>query len=482
MVRAGSSQPCGRVHRHQRGVCLSTVIPHRTYVAVAKRDDSIIRITTDLFPGANDPRTVWESNLESLEDLRDEDEWMSYPAGVLWSLQEHGYQGSGMDIAIASCVPISAGLSSSTSLSAATALAVNAVWGLALPTDVGATELAGVCMDAENDLAGGATAGVAQHTILRCAPGEAIYLDFSTRPPVAQLCPLTLAEYGLGLLIIDTGARVARQVATVRERMADAASAAKALDVSVLRQLHRAPNGLARIRSIADPVLRKRARHIFTENERVDQVRDELTGTAPAHERFVSVGKAMYRSHASLEVDFEVSCKELNLAVDTAFRVGALGARLVGAGGGGSAIALIRRSQSASAAAQVDEAFQKRRTRAPALRLLLGAAFFSARHSRQTLALAQVVLDRQRRVVGPPRVPRRRAVTRRPTAALGQRGRRELVVEPPAGVRVEGLAPHRPPRVRAVVIALDGAVHVHPPAPRPTGQGRRAPRAGSPPS
>src|SRR5664279_1499448 len=88
-------------------------------------------------------------------------------------------------------------------------------------------------------------------------------------------------------------------------------------------------------------------------------MRDELTGTAPAHERFVSVGKAMYRSHASLEVDLDVSCSELNLAVDTAFRVGALGARLVGAGGGGSAVALIRRSQSAGAATMIDQAFQK---------------------------------------------------------------------------------------------------------------------------
>ena len=342
-----------------KGVCLSTVIPHRTYVAVAKRDDSTIRMTTDLFPDANDARAVWEGKLDSLEDLRDEDEWMSYPAGVLWSLQERGYQGSGLDIAFASCVPISAGLSSSTSLSAATALAANAVWGLALPTGVHATELAEVCIDAENDLVGGATAGAAQHTILRCAPGEAVHLDFSARPPIAEVCTLPLAEYGLGLLIIDTRVRSTHQVATVRNRMADAAAAAQALGLSELRQLHKEPNGLSRINSISDPVLRKRARHIFTENERVDQVRDELTGTAPAHERFVAVGKAMYRSHASLEVDFEVSCHELNLAVDTAFRVGALGARLVGSGDGGSAIALIRRSQSAGAAAEIDKAFQK---------------------------------------------------------------------------------------------------------------------------
>ena len=342
------------------GVSLSTEIPHRTYVAVARRDDSVVRITTDLVHDANDAPSVWEGSLETLEDLRDKDEWMSYPAGVLWSLQERGYAGHGMDIAVTSCVPISAGLGSSTSLAAATALAVNAVWGLALPTGVGATELAEVCMDAENDLVGGATAGVVPHTILRCAPGEAIHLDFSARPPIAQLCPLTLAEYGLGLLIIDTGVRSTRQVAMVRDRMAAADAAAVALGISELRELHAGPNGLARIESIVDPILRKRARHIFTENERVDLVRDELTGTAPAHQRFVAVGKAMYRSHASLEMDFDVSRTELNLAVDTAFRVGALGARLVGAGDGGSAIALIRRSQSTGAAQLIDAEFQDR--------------------------------------------------------------------------------------------------------------------------
>jgi len=341
------------------GVGLSTVLPHRTYVAATRRHDSLIRITTDLFLEADEPRAVWEGNLDSLEDLRGEGESMSYPVGALWSLQEHGYSGCGMDIALVSCVPISAGFGSATSLTAAVALAANGLWGLALPTGFDAIELTEVCMHAENDLVGGVTAGVNPHTILRCAPGEALYLDFSERPPIAQQCPLTLAEYGLGLLIVDTGVRPTRQVAMVRERMADAAAAAKALGVAELRELHNGPDGLSRIGSISDPLLRKRARHIFTENERVDMVRDELDGTAPAHERFVSVGKAMYRSHASLEVDFEVSCHELNLAVDTAFRAGALGARLVGAGGGGSAIALIRRSQSTSAATQIDEAFQK---------------------------------------------------------------------------------------------------------------------------
>ena len=156
----------------------------------------------------------------------------------------------------------------------------------------------------------------------------------------------------------------------VRQREAEIEAASQALGVANLRQLQDAPNGLARIEGIEDPVLRKRARHIFTENERVDLMRDELTGTAPAHERFVSVGKAMYRSHASLEMDLEVSCDELNTAVDTAFKAGALGARMVGAGGGGSAVALVRRTQAAEAARKIDSAFQSRGLARP------GFAFF----------------------------------------------------------------------------------------------------------
>lgn len=352
------------------GVCLSTVIPHRTFVAAARRSDSKVRIAVDPTRNAGTRPSLWEGDLDSLEDLSNEDAWMSYPAGVLWALQERGYTGSGMDLAVVSCVPLSSGLSSSTSLTAATALAVNDLWGLALPTSQGATELADVCIDAENGLVGSITAGIAQHTILRCTAGEAVHLDFDVAPPRADPCSLTFAEYGLGLLIMDTGVRTQAQVAMVRARKDEVEAAAAALGLASLRELQESSDGRARIEALDNPLLRKRARHIFTENERVDLVRDELSGTAPAHERFVSVGKAMYRSHASLELDLEVSCDELNVAVDTAFKVGALGARMVGAGGGGSAVALVRRAQAKQAAAMIDEAFQMQGLARP------GFAFF----------------------------------------------------------------------------------------------------------
>lgn len=326
------------------GVALPTVIPHRTYVAVAPRSDDVVRIATDaayVEPGA---ATRWEGTLSELDDAAAAGGWAGYSAGVLWALLERGYDGHGVDMAIASCVPLRAGLAASAALTGATALAINDAWRLALATGPGASDLAEVCIDAENDMARGATAGLDQHTVLRCAEGEAVYLDFATRPVEATPCPLYFPDYGLGLLIVDTGVPHAPPTDIVRARMRESTDAAIALGVPTVRALQDRSGSLARIEALENPVLRRRARHIFTENERVDLVRDELSGTAPAHERFVAVGKAMYRSHASLELDFEVSSAPQNLAVDTAFRAGALGARMIGSGMGGSVVALVRRA------------------------------------------------------------------------------------------------------------------------------------------
>lgn len=341
-----------------QGVALTTPVPHRTFVAAAPRPDNVVRITTDLLDESGNESPPWECDLESLPDLADHAGWAAHPASVLWALLERGYAGRGMDLAFASCLPPSAGLFSSTALTSATALAANGLWGLALKTDITAVELAGVCMEAANDAAGGATAGLAQHGILRGTPGEALHLDFATTPPRATACPLPFAEYGLGLLVIDTQVPHPDQARIVRERMAETDRAVEALGVASIGAMRDVPGSLARIEALDDPLLRRRARHVFTENERVALVRDELTGTAPAHERFVAVGKAMYRSHASLEVDFDVSSDALNLAVDVAFKAGALGARLVGSGRGGSAVALIRHSQAARTARLIDAQFR----------------------------------------------------------------------------------------------------------------------------
>ena len=338
------------------GLSLPTITPHRTYVAARRREDSLLRIVSEQGASLAGPGPTWEGELDAV-DPSSAQGWPAYCAGVLWALRERGFDGPGLDIAICSCVPPDAGLASSGAVECATALAANQLWRLALDSDHAHAELAEACIHAEEVIAGAPTGGLDQHTQLRCREGEALVLDFSEQPPIAHHRPLYFPDYGLGLLVIDVRTTGRRRTEGYVERQRECAEAAAALGVSSLRELAGHHGARTRIEALADPVLRSRARHVVAEIERVTDVCAELANTGPAHERFVHVGRQLFRSHASLEVDFEVSSAALNLAVDTAFRSGALGARLVGAGFGGSALALVRRVEADQMAQLIDEAF-----------------------------------------------------------------------------------------------------------------------------
>ena len=341
---------------YNNGLSLPTVTPHRTYVATRARADDRVRVISEGADQLDGPGDVWEGTLDSITPDACAG-WPAYIAGVVWALRERGYDGPGLDVAVTSCLPTSAGLASSGAVECATALAVNALWRLALDADAAHTELAEACIEAEAQIALSPTGGLDQHTQLRCREGEALELDFAQRPPAVRHCPLYFPDYGLGLLVVDVRTSERRRTPGFLVRQRECAAAAAALGVESLRELAGVRAARVRIESLADPVLRGRARHVVTEIERVRDVTAELAGTGPAHERFVDIGKQLFRSHASLEVDYEVSTPELNLAVDTAFHTGVLGARLVGAGFGGAAIALVRRAEADGVAAQIDGAF-----------------------------------------------------------------------------------------------------------------------------
>lgn len=339
------------------GVALATTIPHRTFVGMRRRDDDLVRITSLRAPEVPGPDAPWEAHLSELADLGENPGWVGIPAGVLWAFQEHGFSGPGVDIAVASCIPPLVGLASSAALGTSTALAINEAWRLALGSDDRSLhELAEVCMDAENGPARGATAGMSQHVVLRCADGESVFLDFATRPPQITPYPLAFPEYGLGLLVAVLGPPRAGTSALVRERLDDTLKAAQALGVARLSELDDLSDPLAPLAGLDDDVLRRRARHVITENARVHVVRGELAGTEPAHERFVAVGKAMFRSHASMEMDLDLDYPAVSVVVDTAFHEGALGARMVAAGAGGSVVVLVRRHQARAMAGKIASA------------------------------------------------------------------------------------------------------------------------------
>ena len=336
---------------YNAGLSLPTVLAHRTFVAAAARVDDAVRVVTAHAPGEEPV----EFELDSLAP-GEITGWAAYVASVLWALRERGFVGSGLDLAVESCVPIATGLGSSAALEAAVALAADAQWGLALDTPAGRAQLAEACVEGERLFVGVPSGPLDQFASLLTVPGAALILDFSSNPPRHWAQPLYFPEYGLGLLVIDPGTTHTHTDGRYADRVAECAAAAEALDVETLRQVADAPYALRRVDAIEDPLSRRRARHVVTEIERTRLVAAELSGTAPAHERFVTIGKAMYRSHASLEIDFEVSTPEQDAAVDAAFAAGALGARLVGGGFGGSAIALVRRTQAHRTAELISEA------------------------------------------------------------------------------------------------------------------------------
>ena len=266
-----------------------------------------------------------------------------------------GSAGGGLDIAIDTCVPIAAGLGSSAALECAVALVANELWGLELASGKGFFELADACVEGERRIVGVPAGALDPYAVLLTEPGKALMLDFASQPVSGRPQPLYFPEYGLSLLIIDTGTTHAHTDGRYAARVRECQAACEALGVATLREVADEPHALRRVEAIADEVVRRRARHVITEIERARLVAAELSGTAPAHERFVTIGKALYRSHASLEVDFEVSGPELNAAVDAAFRAGALGARLVGGGFGGAALALVRRAQAERTAMLISE-------------------------------------------------------------------------------------------------------------------------------
>jgi galactokinase len=183
---------------------------------------------------------------------------------------------------------------------------------------------------AENEVVGAGTGGMDQTVALLAEEGSALLIhtrDFRTEP-----VQLGLDEAGLELMVIDTRVKHTLADGQYAKRRADCDEAARRLGLQWLSDA--TPDDVQRL---TDPRLQARARHVVSENERVDTV-VELVRAG----RVAEIGPLLDASHTSLRDDYEVSAVELDVVVEAARAAGALGARMVGGGFGGSAIALIR--------------------------------------------------------------------------------------------------------------------------------------------
>jgi galactokinase len=267
--------------------------------------------------------------------------WADYPMGVAWAIDHAGFFVPDVQAAFAGDVPRGAGLSSSAAIEAATALALQALTGL----HISRQELALLCRRAENSYVGVNSGIMDQYASLLCRAGACLFID--CRSLEARQVPIDLDRQGLSLLVCET--RAERQLAETgyNERRAACESAARALGLESLRDA-----GLDDLARLAGNEFH-RVRHVITENQRVLAAVDALEQLD-----FVTLGGLMYESHASLREDYAVSTPALDAFVECARDKGALGARLTGAGFGGSAIALVPSSEGEAMRCRVREQFE----------------------------------------------------------------------------------------------------------------------------
>jgi galactokinase len=307
------------------GLCLPIGLPQRTTARIRNANSGVTVRSGDL---------TWTGEVGERPTG-----WAAYVVGVLDALGV----AEALEIDISSEVPLGSGLSSSAALEGSVAAAANALLGLGH----GPEDLVRACIEAETVYVGAPTGGLDQTSVMHARAGEALLLDFADGSRGAV--PFDVDAAGLALLVIDTKVSHEHVDGGYATRRAECEQAAAILGVGTLCEVRDAASALT---SLHDDRLRRRARHVFSEQQRVREFVAAL-GLGD----WAEAGALMTSSHESLRDDFEVSCPELDAVVAAATDAGALGARMTGGGFGGSAIALLDSTLVSNARQAVDAVF-----------------------------------------------------------------------------------------------------------------------------
>ncbi|MEV4204249.1 galactokinase [Nocardia salmonicida] len=329
-VAPGRVNIIGEHTDYNDGFVLPIALSLGVVCGAAPRGDGLVRLISAQRPGE-----VVEVRIDELVAQRDRlPGWARYPLGVVDEFVRGGHGVDGVTLELDGAVPIGAGLSSSAALCCAVTIALRDLFAPEL-TDRNMVEIARA---AENGFAGVPTGLLDQSASILCTEGHALFLDIraftGAEPTAAEQIPFDLDAAGLALLVADTGSPHDLADGGYAERRAQCEAAADALSLPALRDA--TSEDPLRLK---DPLLRRRATHVVTENARVLAVVDRLRAGADPR----TIGELLTASHRSLRQDFEVSAPTLDLAVEAALDAGAHGARMVGGGFGGSVIALVDR-------------------------------------------------------------------------------------------------------------------------------------------
>jgi galactokinase len=340
---------------YSEGFVLPFAIADRTYAAIARNNDGLVRIASQ-----QRKNRIFTIDIKDVKPGSAGD-WEKYVLGVIWTL---GIS-SGVDILVDGTVPSGAGLSSSAALECSVAVGLNSLFGLGKSLE----DLARATQKAENDYVGMPCGIMDQSVSLMGREGSALLLD--CRDLSTESVPFNVASAGLELLIIDTQAHHALVDGGYAERRASCESVASKFAIPSMR--HLTMEILDSRKSEITETEYIRARHAVTE---IQRVKDAVVALKSSD--FTTLGRLVNESHFSLRDDYTVSCPELDVAVDASLQAGALGSRMVGGGFGGSAIALIKADQIESVKEAIKSAYAAKGFKAPRFFTSLPSAGASA--------------------------------------------------------------------------------------------------------
>lgn len=301
-----------------------------TYGAARKREDNKIH-----FYSMNlDSFDVVEASLDDLTNKK-EYNWANYPLGVVWAFKEKGHTiTSGFDMVIWGNIPNGSGLSSSASLEVLTGVILTDLFEI---KDLSMTDLALIGQYSENNFNGCNCGIMDQFAVAMGKKDHAIFLDTSDLSYEYAPCVLD------GAKIVITNSKVKHSLvdSAYNDRRNECAAALKTLqselDIQALGDL--TPEEFEEHKSlIKDEIQLQRAKHAVYENQRtIDAV------TALKAGDIESFGKLMNQSHISLRDDYDVSCEEIDILVDLAWKIpGVLGSRITGGGFGGCTVSIVK--------------------------------------------------------------------------------------------------------------------------------------------
>ena len=309
------------------GFVLPIALNYQTIVAASRRDDEKIEVFSINY---NELQTFDFTDAPR----RQTHEWINYVEGIARVLRDRGYKIGGANLLIDSNVPLGAGLSSSAAIEIAVGLALTNVSGF----EIDKLQLALAGQRAEHEFVGTKSGIMDQFVVTFAVAGHALLID--CRALESEAIPLNLGD--AEIIVCNSGVKHALASSEYNTRRAECEEGVKLLseflpNIRALRDVVIAD--FERFAADLPDVIRRRCRHIITENARTLEAADAFKkGDIEA------AGRLMSESHASMRDDFEISCAEIDTLVESAKSFeGVYGSRMTGGGFGGCTINLVRR-------------------------------------------------------------------------------------------------------------------------------------------